>query len=125
MESLYKRDLAYIHAAAFGSLAQGAAPEIVRVLKSAPVEIRRIVDIGCGAGLLTAALAEAGFEVTGIDASAELLSIARTAVSRVRFIDGSIYEAQIPDCEALVALGEPLTYHTEHAAADSLVARFF
>ena len=81
MEQLYKQDLAYIQAAAFGNLAQGAAPEIIRLLKCAPVPIQRVVDVGCGAGPLSAALVEAGFEVTGIDSSAELLAIARTAKS--------------------------------------------
>jgi SAM-dependent methyltransferase len=125
MAPLYKRDLAYIQAAAFGNLAQGAGPEIVRLLKSAPVPIHRVVDVGCAAGPLATSLAEAGFEVTGIDTSAELLSIARTAVSRARFVHESIYTMQIPSCDAIVALGEPLTYHEEHAAADSLVESFF
>ena len=37
MQSLYQQDLAYIHAAAFGEVARGAAPEIVRLLQSAPL----------------------------------------------------------------------------------------
>lgn len=125
MEQLYKRDLAHIQAVAFGDLARGAAPEIIRLLKSAPTQIRRVVDAGCGAGPLCAALVEAGFEVTGIDSSAELLAIARGAVSRAHFIEGSIYETRIPACEAIVALGEPLTYHPEGTDADFLVEGFF
>jgi trans-aconitate methyltransferase len=107
VKSLYEQDLAYIQAAAFGELAHGAAPEIIRRLTCAPVQIRRVVDAGCGAGPLTAALVEAGFEVTGIDSSPDLLAIARTAVSKARFIHGSIYETEIPACEAIVALGGP------------------
>jgi SAM-dependent methyltransferase len=125
MESLYQQDLAYIQAAGFGSLAQGSAPGIIHRLKSAPVPIRRVVDAGCGAGPLSAALVEAGFEVTGIDSSAELLAIARTAVSRAHFIHGSVYETPLPACEAVIALGEPLTYHGEGADADFLVHNFF
>jgi len=125
MEQLYKQDLAYIQAAAFGNLAQGAAPEIIRLLKCAPVPIQRVVDVGCGAGPLSAALVEAGFEVTGIDSSAELLAIARTANSKAHFIHGSVYETQIPACEAIVALGEPLAYHAEGADAEFLVGSFF
>jgi SAM-dependent methyltransferase len=125
MEPLYKQDLAYIHAAGFGRLAQGAAPEIIRMLKCAPVRIQRVVDVGCGAGPLTAALVDTGFEVTGIDSSPELLSIARTAVPKAHFIQGSVYEIQVPACEAIVALGEPLTYHAEDADADSVVEGFF
>lgn len=125
MGPLYQQDLAYIQAAAFGALARGAAPEIVRRLKCAPVPIRRVVDAGCGAGPLSAALVEAGFEVTGIDISAELLAIARNAAPGARFIQGSTYETPIPACEAIVALGEPLTYHAEDVDADARVGSFF
>jgi len=125
VESLYGRDLAYIQAAGFGGLARGAAPEIVRRLKSAAIPIRRVVDVGCCAGPLTAALVEAGFETTGIDCSAELLSIARAVVPKASFVNASVYEAGIPACEAIIALGEPLTYHAEGADAETLVGGFF
>lgn len=125
MEPLYKEDLAYIHAVAFGELARGAAPEIVRRLNTAAIPIHRIVDVGCGAGPLTAALVDAGFEATGIDNSAELLEIARAAVPRARFLHTSVYDAEMPSCEAIVALGEPLTYHAADADADTLVKGFF
>ena len=49
-EPQYKQDLEYIHAAGFGGLAQGAAPEIIRMLKCAPVRIRRVVDVGLRSG---------------------------------------------------------------------------
>jgi SAM-dependent methyltransferase len=102
MGTLYQQDLAYIQAAAFAGLSQGAAPEIIRLLKCALVPIRRVVDVGCGAGALSTALVEAGFDVTGIDPSADLLAIARNAASKAHFIHGSVYETQIPDCEAIV-----------------------
>jgi SAM-dependent methyltransferase len=112
MGSLYTEDLAYIQAAAFGTLAQGvAAPEVLRRLNSAAVPIRKIVDVGCGAGPMTAALVQGGFEATGIDESAEILAFARAAVPQARFIHKSIYDAVIPACEAILAVGEPLTYH--------------
>ena len=125
MEQLYKQDLAHIQAVAFGDLAQGSSPEIIRLLKCAPTQIPRVVDVGCGAGPLSGALVEAGFDVTGIDSSAELLAIARAAISRAHFIHGSVYETQIPACEAIVALGEPLTYNAEGTNADFLVEGFF
>jgi 2-polyprenyl-6-hydroxyphenyl methylase/3-demethylubiquinone-9 3-methyltransferase len=37
----------------------------------------RVLDIGCGAGLLSEALAKAGCEVLGVDASAEAIAAAR------------------------------------------------
>lgn len=42
-----------------------------------PLEGIKIVDIGCGGGLLTEPLARIGAEVTGIDASKELIKTAK------------------------------------------------
>jgi SAM-dependent methyltransferase len=125
MISLYREDLAYIQATAYHGLAGGAAPEIVRVLKSAAVPIRRVVDVGCGAGPLTAALIEAGFDTIGIDASPELLAMARAAAPAGRFVCGSVYDVEIPECDAVVAIGEVMAYHDEGVDADQLVGDFF
>ena len=125
MPSLYQGDLAYIHATAFGMLARGAADEIVRRLHGSSAKIRRVLDVGCGAGPLTVALIDAGFEVTGIDTSAELLELARANAPQARFIHASAYEVEIEGYDAIVAVGEPLTYHAEGADADGLVNGFF
>ena len=42
-----------------------------------PLEGRRALDVGCGAGLLAEPLARLGAAVTGIDASAEVIAAAR------------------------------------------------
>lgn len=123
MQTLYQEDLAYIHAAAFGGLARGAAPEIIRRLKSAPAPIRRVVDAGCGAGLLSAALEQAGFEVTGIDASRELLSFAGAAAPKSRFIHASLFEIELPACDAVLAIGEPLTYESSDDLLEEFVSK--
>jgi SAM-dependent methyltransferase len=125
MGSFYGQDLAYIHAVAFSGLAQGAAPEIVRLLKSAGIPVHSVVDAGCGAGALTTALAETGLDVTGIDPSADLLAIARANVPHARFVNASIYDVEIPTCQAIVGVGEPLTYHTEGVDAEGLIQSFF
>ena len=125
MEPIYGQDLAYIQAAAYGTLARGAAPEVLRRLAGAAIPVHSVVDVGCGAGTLTAALVQAGFEATGIDTSAALLEIARAAAPAANFVHASAYAAEIPACEAVVALGEPLTYHAAGADADSLVSEFF
>jgi SAM-dependent methyltransferase len=125
MDSLYKEDLAYIQAVAFGEFARGSASAIVQRLLSADIPIRRILEVGCGAGPLTSALVDAGFDVTAVDASAELLTFARVAAPIARFIHGSVHNMVFPVCDAIVAVGEPLTYHQNFEDADSLVEKFF
>ena len=121
----YDCDLAYVHAVGFSHSAERAAPEIVRRLKTALINIRRVVDVGCGAGQLSKALIAAGFEVNGIDTSEELLKLARAAAPSATFVNASAYEAGLGPCEAILAINEPLTYHSEDADADDLVGRFF
>src|SRR5262245_4865330 len=96
LNSLYQRDLAYIQDAGFGESARKAAPEIIRRLRTAAIPIHRVVDVGCGAGPLAQELIAAGFAVTGIDPSAELLTFARRAAPAADFIHGSVYDVSMP-----------------------------
>jgi SAM-dependent methyltransferase len=125
MPPLYQPDLAYIHATAFEDLARGADGEIVRRLRASERRIRRVLDVGCGAGPLTAALVNAGFDVTGIDISGDLLELARARVPQASFLQVSAYEAELRGYDAIVALGEVMAYHAEVASAEDGVGRFF
>ena len=49
--------------------------------------VNSVIDLGCGNGALTAAFAERGLSVTGIDSSPELLSVARKNYPRIDFIE--------------------------------------
>jgi len=122
---LYQQDLAWVQSVAFGSFARGAAPEIIRRLKTAAAPVRRVLEIGCGAGPLTEALTQAGFEVTAIEPSADLIAIARAAAPAADFIHGSVYDVPLPPSDAIVALGEPLTYHDNPEDAGRLLLDFF
>jgi len=55
-------------------------PSALRLLDVHPKE--KILDLGCGQGVFSRALAEAGGEVTGIDASPSLIQKARSYPSR-------------------------------------------
>lgn len=52
------------------------------VLGRARRPVRRVLDIGCATGGYTLALAELGFEVTGVDLSAEMVRLARLEAER-------------------------------------------
>lgn len=54
----------------------------------APLHGKRVIDIGCGPGLLALALSTRGALVTGVDPSAEAIAAARTCLP-----EGSFHEA--------------------------------
>ncbi len=56
-------------------------------------EPAHVLDIGCGAGFLTNALAEKGHTVTGVDLSQSSLEVAKTfdAEKKVRYLAGHAY----------------------------------
>lgn len=76
----------------------------------APVEGRRILDVGTGTGRAAIALASRGADVTGVDASVEMLEVAIRrageagladqnpgAGGRVRFLRGDAHHLDFPD----------------------------
>jgi ubiquinone/menaquinone biosynthesis C-methylase UbiE len=60
------------------------APSIVSV-RLAPLAGKRILDVGCGAGILARSLSEEGARVTGVDPNAVALAAARRAVPTGKF----------------------------------------
>jgi ubiquinone/menaquinone biosynthesis C-methylase UbiE len=70
----------------------------------APVEGRRILDVGTGTGRAAIALAKRGAIVTAVDASAQMLEVAARRAeealgrpSRVRFAQGDAHRLEFPD----------------------------
>jgi ubiquinone/menaquinone biosynthesis C-methylase UbiE len=55
----------------------------------------RVLDLGCGTGRLTVALATAGHDVTGVDPAGAMLAVARTkaGAERVQWIEGTVAAA--------------------------------
>ena len=68
-----------------GFVAELAAP-VVEVLAPRPGE--RILDLGCGDGVLTATLAAAGATVIGVDGSPDMVAAARARGLDARVMDG-------------------------------------
>lgn len=125
MSGIYREDLAYVHNAGFRGLAQAAAAYLLERFDTAPHPITRILDIGCGSGITTRIFADAGFSVVGIEPSAAMINLARKAAPYAEFIQNSAYEIELPNCDAIVAIGEVLNYHGEPKRADELIRKSF
>lgn len=77
----------------------------------------KILDIGCGAGLLSNALAERGYDVTGIDISKPSLEIAKrynTAQNKVLYLCGNAYELPFVEGTFNVVCATDLLEHVEN-----------
>ena len=59
--------------------------------------VHDVIDLGCGTGTLTNELAGMGFNVTGIDASAEMLRTARGNFPALRFIQSDATDFRLDD----------------------------
>jgi SAM-dependent methyltransferase len=110
MEEAYREDLAFIHDAGFGRFARGAAALLLEALPREGFDRGLVVDLGCGSGILSEALAVRGFEILGMDLSAAFIALARKRVPSGLFRVESLLRAQLPHCVAVAAVGECVNY---------------
>jgi len=123
VRSLYRTDLAHIHDSGFGDLSRDVAPALLRILRDHGLRRAHIVEAGCGSGILAKRLADAGHHVVGIDASEAMIRLARARAPRARFRVASLTTAFIPRCDAVIAIGEVLTYLPSWRAVRRFIAR--
>jgi SAM-dependent methyltransferase len=120
----YRRDLALVHHRGFGFHADACAPGILRLLE--PVRARHglVVEVGCGSGLLTRHLIDAGHRVIATDASPAMLDLAREVApdaEEIRRI--ALPDDPLPAADAIVSTGHALSYLPDESAIDrALVA---
>jgi 2-polyprenyl-3-methyl-5-hydroxy-6-metoxy-1,4-benzoquinol methylase len=107
---IYSSDLAFIHDAGFDWFARGAGPEMLRILRAHGVlpprggrPAARIVEVGCGSGILARTLTHAGYRVLGLDASPAMIRLSRARAPRAAFRVASLERARIPRCAAVIS----------------------
>ncbi|MFI5361285.1 MAG: class I SAM-dependent methyltransferase [Elusimicrobiota bacterium] len=123
---MYKKDLVFIHSVGFGGFARRCVPVLIARLRGAGARRgARVVELGCGAGAATSLLLRAGYDVFGLDASAEFVRLARRKAPKARFVVGRLPNAALPACDAVVAVGEVLNYMSRRADFDFLFRRIF
>ena len=111
--SFYGSDLARIHDEGFGHHARAAAATLIELLGD---RRGQIVELGCGSGISCEQLTAAGFDVLGIDISEEMLAIARRRAPDAEFRQGSIWDAELPPCLGVTAIGEVINYAADERA---------
>jgi SAM-dependent methyltransferase len=119
----YRGDLALVHDQGFGLHADRCAPGILGLLE--PVLRRRgpVLELGCGTGLLTRHLVDAGHRVIATDASPAMLDRARQAVPGVEeFRRIALPDDPLPRADAIVAIGHVLSYLSDEAAVERALA---
>jgi SAM-dependent methyltransferase len=108
--AIYQEDLAYIHHVGFGDFATRSAPQLLRILRQAGVRKGTLVDLGCGSGLWARAARRAGFKVIGVDQSSAMIRLARGVAPSAQFRCESLYDFDLPACDAVTMIGEGLNY---------------
>ncbi|PKR54759.1 class I SAM-dependent methyltransferase [Thalassospira marina] len=91
-------------------------------------DAQSVLDIGCGTGLLTAALAQQGKDITGIDPAAEMLSVARKRLfgDRVHWQQGTAESARLDQTFDLVIMtGHVFQVFLDDEAARATLAKAF
>ena len=113
----YRADLARIHHLGFGFHADDTAPGILSLI--APMRGGLVVELGCGSGLLTRHLLDAGHRVIATDASPAMLSLATDLVGEAEEIRRlTLPDDPIPEADAIVSVGHVLSYLDDTAQVD-------
>jgi SAM-dependent methyltransferase len=115
----YRPDLARVHHEGFAFHADDASPGIVELLEPVRARGGLVVELGCGSGLLTRHLVEAGLRVVATDASPPMLDLARAVAPGAVAIERlTLPDDPIPGCDAVVSVGHALNYLPDASSID-------
>lgn len=110
-EPYYRADLALVHHRGFGFHADACAPGILRLLDDVRQRDGVVLELGCGTGLLTRHLVDAGHRVIATDASPAMLELASQHVRGAQDIRPLVLPHDpIPEVDAIVSVGHVLSY---------------
>ena len=113
----YREDLARAHHLGFGFHADMCAPGILRLLEPVLADKGVVLELGCGSGLLTRYLVDAGHRVIATDASPAMLDVARSYVPDAEAVEQlTLPDDPLPAADAVVSIGHVLSYLPDEPA---------
>lgn len=115
----YRTDLARVHHLGFGFHADACAPGILALLE--PVRDRQglVLELGCGSGLLTRHLIDAGHRVVATDASPAMVELAREHAAGAEDVRVLVLpDNPLPAADAIVSVGHVVSYLDDRAAVE-------
>jgi SAM-dependent methyltransferase len=107
----YQPDLALVHHLGFGFHADNCAPGILALLE--PVRERNglVLEVGCGSGLLTRHLVDAGHRVIATDASPAMVELAKQHAAGAEDVNVLVLpDDPLPSADAVVSVGHVVNY---------------
>lgn len=119
----YRSDLALVHHRGFAAHPTATAPGVLGLI--APVLKNRglVLEVGCGSGLLTRRLIEAGHRVVATDASPAMLDLAREQLGPgVDLRRVTLPDDPLPQADAIVGVGHALNYLPDAGAVERALA---
>jgi SAM-dependent methyltransferase len=123
-EPYYRRDLALVHHLGFGFHADACAPGILALLEPVRERGGLILELGCGSGLLTRHLVDAGHRVIATDASPAMVDLAREYAAGAEDVSVLVLpDDPLPASDAVVSVGHVVSYLDSREAVElALVA---
>jgi SAM-dependent methyltransferase len=112
----YGADQAQLYHDDFRRAAESAGQHLVGQLRAAGLRGGTVVDLGCGTGVLARVVSEAGYDVIGVDISADMIDLAGKEAPLAEFWCGSVLEATIPTAVAVTATGEVINHAADRRA---------
>lgn len=115
----YRPDLALVHHLGFGFHADACAPGILALLEPVRERDGLVLELGCGSGLLTRHLVEAGHRLIATDASPAMVELARkyaAGAEEIRLL--ALPDDPLPPADAIVSVGHVLSYLADEAAVE-------
>ncbi|MGH9011931.1 MAG: class I SAM-dependent methyltransferase [Acidimicrobiia bacterium] len=110
-EPYYREDLALVHHLGFGFHADACAPGILALLEPVRERGGLVLEVGCGSGLLTRHLVDAGHRVIATDASPAMVELAKEHAAGAEDVRVLVLPDELlPEADAVVSVGHVVNY---------------